>query len=187
MEDAAEALVTAYNALTSKLDELRTGSLQSESLLLAIERAVREQFSGSIVGADGSASYIFDLGFTIDKNGTLSLDADKLSNAIAADAEAVVDFFSAPDVGFGLGLANVLHSYVNSGGIIDSRTEGLNARSRSLDSESERLEFRLTQTEERFRGQFAALDSLLAQLQTTSSYLTQQLQNLPLNNPSSGS
>ena len=37
----------------------------------------------------------------------------------------------------------------------------------------------MEQIEARYRRQFTALDSLLAQLQSTSSYLAQQLANLP--------
>ena len=44
------------------------------------------------------------------------------------------------------------------------------------------IELRLERTEERLRAQFSALDSLLAQLNSTSTFLTQQLENLPLNN-----
>ena len=37
----------------------------------------------------------------------------------------------------------------------------------------------MEQIESRYRKQFTALDSLLAQLQTTSSYLAQQLASVP--------
>ena len=37
----------------------------------------------------------------------------------------------------------------------------------------------MEQIEARYRRQFTALDSLLSQLQTTSSYLAQQLANVP--------
>ena len=49
----------------------------------------------------------------------------------------------------------------------------------------ERIELRLENTEARLRAQFGALDSLLSQLNSTSSFLTQQLANLPLSNNSS--
>jgi flagellar hook-associated protein 2 len=45
--------------------------------------------------------------------------------------------------------------------------------------EKEALALRMEQIEARYRKQFTALDSLLSQLQTTSSYLSQQLANIP--------
>lgn len=43
----------------------------------------------------------------------------------------------------------------------------------------EALAERLTQIETRYRKQFSALDSLIASMNKTSAYLTQQLANLP--------
>jgi flagellar hook-associated protein 2 len=40
------------------------------------------------------------------------------------------------------------------------------------------LEFRLSTIEKRYRAQFTALDTLVSSLQTTGSYLSQQLASL---------
>ena len=45
--------------------------------------------------------------------------------------------------------------------------------------DKEALALRMEQIETRYRKQFTALDSLLSQLQTTSSYLAQQLASVP--------
>jgi len=51
----------------------------------------------------------------------------------------------------------------------------LNNKLGRLDDQKERMDFRLEQIEKRYRAQFTALDSMLASMQQTSSFLTQQL------------
>ena len=60
-----------------------------------------------------------------------------------------------------------------------SRVDGLNARVDLLQDQQARWDTRLASIETRLRAQFTALDSLVANLNSTSQYLTQQLANLP--------
>ncbi len=64
-------------------------------------------------------------------------------------------------------------------GAIEARTEGLNSRIERIDEQREALGRRLEALETRLLRQFNALDSLVSQLNNTSSFLTQQLANLP--------
>ena len=64
-------------------------------------------------------------------------------------------------------------------GDIALRNKALDTRSKSLTADLATLEARMTVLQRRYMKQFTALDSLLSQMQTTSSYLTQQLANLP--------
>ena len=59
-----------------------------------------------------------------------------------------------------------------------ARADGLNATIKSLGDQRDRLSIRLDATEKRLRAQYSALDSLIASMNTTSSYLTQQLASL---------
>ena len=62
---------------------------------------------------------------------------------------------------------------------LDSRISGLTAQVDSIADDRALLERRLELIEKRYRSQFSALDSLLNQLNSTSSFLTTQLENLP--------
>ena len=59
------------------------------------------------------------------------------------------------------------------------RQDGLNASIKSLDKQGEKILDRLTQIEARYRKQFTTLDTTISNLNKTSTYLTQQLANLP--------
>lgn len=86
-------------------------------------------------------------------------------------------------VGFSQGIAyqlnSMITSFLDTEGILDSRTDGIQDRIDDLDDQRESLDYRMELLEARYRAQFNALDGLLAQLQTTSDFLTQQLASLP--------
>lgn len=77
-------------------------------------------------------------------------------------------------------LQSVLSGFLDDGGIIESRTDGLQSSIDRIGDDREALNFRLEALEARFRQQFNALDTLLANLQSTSDFLAQQLANLPV-------
>jgi flagellar hook-associated protein 2 len=105
-------------------------------------------------------------------------DADGLKLEITGGALG-----SRGTVSFTRGMADLLdtfmETYLGDDNIIDSRTDGINTRIDSVEDDREDLALRIQQLEARYIAQFTALDLLLNQLQATSSYLTQQLANLP--------
>jgi len=68
---------------------------------------------------------------------------------------------------------------VKTGGVLSSRTEGLQSRISSLGDDREQLNRRLAALEKRYQAQFTAMDMLVGQLKSTGDYLTSQLANLP--------
>jgi flagellar hook-associated protein 2 len=77
------------------------------------------------------------------------------------------------------GLAARLSDWIDTlndeGGLLASRTDGLNAKLKRLDTQTDRETLRLEQVEKRYRAQYTALDTMMASMKQTSSYLTQQL------------
>jgi flagellar hook-associated protein 2 len=69
-----------------------------------------------------------------------------------------------------------------SDGVIASRTDGIQKTIKSLGISGEAKQVQLDATEKRLRAQFVALDSMMSQMQSTSSFLTQQLAALSQNN-----
>lgn len=86
-------------------------------------------------------------------------------------------------VGFSRGIAwqldQTLTSMLGTTGTLASRTEGIDRSIDDIESRREVLNKRLVDIEKRYRTQFNALDQLVASMQQTSNYLTQQLANLP--------
>jgi len=112
-----------------------------------------------------------------------------LRGAVGSKAEGlqllVADGSTGPRgaVDFSRGIAYQLNTLITSflatDGLLDSRTEGIQSRIEGIGDQKEVLDRKMEALEIRYRNQFNALDSLLAQLQTTSDFLTQQLASLP--------
>ncbi len=73
----------------------------------------------------------------------------------------------------------VLNSFLGSDGIIASREDGLNEGLEDIAEQRLDLDARISTLEARLIQQFTTLDSLIAQFNNTSSFLTLQLANLP--------
>ena len=76
-------------------------------------------------------------------------------------------------------LDGLIANFLKADGALDSRTDGIQDRIEDIEDQREKLDFRMDLLEARYRSQFNALDGLLAQLKTTSDFLTQQLASLP--------
>lgn len=83
--------------------------------------------------------------------------------------------------GYAYQLNNLATSFMGKEGLITNKADGLNVSIKAVDKERERFTARLEQTEKRYRAQFTALDTMLASMQATSNYLTQQLAALAAN------
>ena len=75
-------------------------------------------------------------------------------------------------------LGGVFDSVLGTTGAISNRIDGLNDRLAEIEAETRRIDTRIAATEARLRTQFTAADKLISQLNSTSSFLTQQLASL---------
>jgi flagellar hook-associated protein 2 len=93
----------------------------------------------------------------------------------AAGPRGIVDFAS----GFAVKLDQLVDNMLENDSLIDSRIDGINSSIEDIDTQRDSLNRRLDDVERRFRAQFAALDTLVANMTQTSNFLQQQLANLP--------
>ncbi|GAP65252.1 flagellar hook-associated protein 2 [Mizugakiibacter sediminis] len=181
------AFVASYNAFVTGAKQLasydaasgQSGPLLGDSTLLSISNQLAQRL-GAVVGASGDTyRALGDIGISFQVDGTLKLDGTALNNALAANPAQVAGLFTGSG-GYGASLNSLLDGYLDSNGILDSRTQSLNDRSKDLDDQQAALDARMSAEEAMYRAQFTALDTLLSSMKTTSSFLTQQLANMPL-------
>lgn len=72
-------------------------------------------------------------------------------------------------------LNKLADGFIGTEGLIPGRTTGINSSIAALGKQGDVLELRLTQIEKNYRAQFTALDVLIAGMNATSTFLTQQL------------
>jgi flagellar hook-associated protein 2 len=182
--EGMDQFVAAFNTLLEQVRELTkfnpdTGEgaiLAGDGTARSIASQLRSALLTPVDSGDDAYRYLVNIGIKTASSGKLEVDESKLSDALDADFGAVSTVLG----GAATALQDLIASFTESEGLIDARTDGLNARIDDIGDQRIRLDDRMVAVEARLMKQFTALDSLLAQLQNTSSYLAQQLANIPV-------
>ena len=172
-------LVTVINDLTAYDPETKTaGLLQGDATVRGIATQLRQALSNAVGGLDSDINTLAELGITTGDNGKLVLDSDALKEVMSEDFNAISQVFSGDD-GYASRFDKLIDGLVQTGGLLDIRTQGLEGQIDRIGDQRETLDRRIASIEARYTAQFNALDSLLGQLNSTGEFLTQQLANLP--------
>jgi flagellar hook-associated protein 2 len=178
---AVNDFAKAYNSLVTGLKPLSTfdaktkvaGPLLGDSTLRDFLTAVRRSLTATVSSATAYTN-LSQIGFSFAFDGTLSVDATKLGAAIDGNFDAVGKLFSSTD-GIAKRLDALVSQYTTSGGLLEARTKGLETSIDDIGDQRVVLQGRLDALQTRLRVQFNAMDTLVAQLKSTSNFLTQQL------------
>ena len=81
--------------------------------------------------------------------------------------------------GYAIKLNSLLTAVLASDGPLQSRKNGINASIKDVDDHRDKIQQRLPLQEARYRRQYSTLETMLSNMSKTSSYLSQQLSNLP--------
>ena len=114
---------------------------------------------------------LVDLGLKTSASGTLSLEGTALDDALAADPEGINALLDR----LGSTLDENLERFEGTDGLVQARINGFEARLDALDDRRERLDRRMVSVQARYEREFSALDTLIAGMNQTSSYLSVQL------------
>jgi flagellar hook-associated protein 2 len=197
VKTAINNMVESYNALSKALAEMTkydpatktAGSLQGDGLAVGLENALRRTLSG-LGASNGTFKRLSDVGVAFQSDGTLSVDNTKLTKALQS-VDDLKTFFTATPTGAQQtqGLAVQLKTYTQ--GLLDSTSGSLTYKNKALKTaidrntkEQDRMNDRLTRTEQRLNAQYSRLDSSMASLNALSAYVTQQVTSW--NNQKSG-
>lgn len=175
LKDTLQGFITAYNAALTTMrkqsaaggEGAAAGALSGDATPRAIMASMRNAVSTSY--AEFAA-----LGLKTAVDGTLSLDGSKFDSAIATNPGAVKSLLG-DDAEFGKNMRGLLQNYIGSDGLLPSRSKSLADRAKSISQQRTDLDARMERLEKAYRVRFTALDSMMAQLQGTSSYISQHL------------
>ena len=194
VRDQIEGFVDAFNGLIQTLDQLTaadpengvSAALSGDFTVRTLESQIRRTLSSSFSNLNSNFDNLVDIGITTAANGQLEIDDDRLNNALNNGLDDIEGLFSGTN-GIATRLDTLLDSYLNAGGTISSRETSLQESLSDITDQRDDLSLRLEGVERRFRQRFAALDALVAQFNSTGTFLTQQLANTAaiINRPSS--
>jgi flagellar hook-associated protein 2 len=185
VEGRVNNFVTAYNALVSQISRLRSydavtetaGPMLGDSLLGGIESQLRRTISEAVPEANEAYATLASIGITTQADGKLALDTGKLNKALNADFEAVGKLFGS-EQGVGAKLFTQMEDRLKSGAALDARSKTLVDQQEAIQTRKDNIEVRMAAVQAGYLTQFTRLDTLLSQLQVTSSYLSQQIESL---------
>lgn len=187
-KEKVNAFVTAYNTLRTMMTRLggydaatqTGGPMQGDALLSSIDAEIRRTLSTPVTEAGATAQTLAAIGVKSNpKDGTLSVDATQLDNALAADFEGIAKLFGSPSVGVAAKLHQQITDRIADGAAIDSRKESLLSEQRALTQKKADIDKRMEIVQQTYLRQFTRLDTLLSSLSATSAYLGQQIDSLP--------
>ncbi len=187
---AINAFVKAYNDAIAGIKQMtnydaankKAAVLTGDSTARSIQSQLANLVFANVSGLAGDISRLSDIGITVQKDGTLALDSGKLSAALADPDKDVAALFTrteAGNEGIAVRFYSMLEGILGASGLIASRTDGINDSIKDLQKRADALNLRLAQIEQRYRAQFSALDTMIASMLKTSSFLERQLAALP--------
>ena len=164
-------LLSDYNAATGE-----AGLLNGDATIRTAERQLERILYGSISDGSGAYTNLSQLGITTGEKGKLELDQTMLNSALETNFNDIGEFFAGTN-GLAKQLDDLTTGFLSTTGIISVREDGFDATLKEISADRVALDQKLATIEARTRQQFAALDILLGQLNSTSEFLTQQLAN----------
>ncbi|BDF95026.1 flagellar filament capping protein FliD [Pseudoalteromonas haloplanktis] len=181
------SFIESYNELLTlsnnlgKSGESGAGVMAGDSMLRGVMSKLRQQLTNEVGLSDGSALSLSQLGVEADRYGKLTLDSERLDEKIESNVDLVQEFFLGEndDDGFAQSFDELMSFYTDSDGVVQNRIDSKQNQLNSIDDE--RIDFarKMESLESRLYAQYNSMDLLVAQLNSTSSYVQAQLENMP--------
>ncbi len=182
------SFIESYNELLElsknlgRSGEDGAGVMAGDSMLRGVMSKLRQQLTNEVGLSDGSSLSLSKLGVEADRYGKLTLDTERLDEQVKADVDLVQEFFlgdNEDEGGFAQSFDELMSFYTDSDGIVQNRIDSKQTQLDGLDDE--RIDFarKMESLESRLYAQYNSMDLLVAQLNSTSSYVQAQLDNMP--------
>ena len=172
---ALNSLVQSYNSVNRTIASVtaKGAVLQGDWAVLGLQRQARALLGSAQSG--GSYTTLSQLGVSFQKDGSLALDSTKLAAALSSSVTDV----SSLTKSVGSAIKSAADNLLGTTGPLANETDGINRSIKDICSRRTAIQSRLDATQARYQAQFSALDTLLSGMNSTSSFLNQQLGNLP--------
>jgi flagellar hook-associated protein 2 len=181
--DAVKKVVDAYNDVAKVLNaQLSYGGVKKgedtlfgdpgiQALQRNLSRTVVTTYAGN--GTVGNGTSARDLGITLNADGTLALDATKLTAAVAKDPSALEKLLvGTSSNGLSAALQSLSTDYTGSAGTIATKQSGLRSMVSRYQDQIDRIDSSAEAMEERLRLQYSRLEQSVSSMQSQLSYLS---------------
>ena len=182
LKEKFKALVVAYNdanimlnVLADKDSTVETygGALSGDSTVNTVRNQFRNLITSASTTAGTDASYLWQVGISLTKEGPIELDETKLDTALSTNFDNVVKMitgntnnlsaYSIADAGIAGEAVRKLTKLVASNGMLTTQSDSTSAQISKYKVDLQNLEDRMTKLLERYQTQFGAMDSFVSQ------------------------
>lgn len=208
-EENIKAFITSYNALVDQVSSLTRsrvmgsdgtvtlegGALAGDSLPRNVMNQLRGILGSAVTDATDGLNTFYAMGITMDKDGKLEISTStefntetgqmRFDKALSENYDDLAKLFGG-EGGLVSKMESVISEYTKSGGILASRQDTIQSQLRENTKASEAASRYIASYEDQLRKRYAALDTLLGQMQRQQANVTAALSSLPnLNNKKS--
>ncbi|TDR71450.1 flagellar filament capping protein FliD [Paludibacterium purpuratum] len=178
IQNKVQSFVTAYNKLQSDSTSLYGGDLQGDFNLVQLQNTFNSLLQTPISGANGTTevAYLAQVGVSIQKDGSLSLDSTALNSAISNNATAVANVFgNSNNDGYAQRFNTQINNLLGPQGLITTKTTSLNQMASDEKTRITQEQTRLSTVQAGYLSLYTNLNSALMQMEQTSSSLAKMI------------
>lgn len=181
-----QSFVKGYNDVAAFINSQSTingssgGVLNGDSGVSVIKRKLQNLLT-TTVDNSGSFAALSQLGLKTQKDGTLELDDEILTDAIQKNLEDVEKLLvgEGDTDGVAVKFQNYLEDITDSiDGVLAGTKKSTESNLKRIDNRIDQIEMRLSHREETMRRQYAALEELVSGMNNQSAFITQQMNML---------
>jgi len=170
--------VISFVTSQSTMGDTNGGVLSGDSGLSTIKRFLQDKLT-TLTDNTGNFKALSQLGLETQKDGTITLNNDTLTDAIENDLDSLVSLLAGDGDEFG-GIAETFNDYLenltsSSSGLLAGRKESITANISRIDNRIEQTELRLAKREKMLNAQFTAMEQMVSLMNAQSDFLTQQM------------
>jgi flagellar hook-associated protein 2 len=182
--------VTAVNGVLSSIQTLTgydpstqtAGPLNGNATLQAFQNQL-QSILGQVTNSSGGVKSLTDLGINAGTDGSYATDNTKLGNALSASLASIGNLLGGTN-GIATKIANLVDGYTKPGGLLDTINKGLQTSLSNVSRQQSDLSTQLAAYSARLTAQYNAMDTAVALLKQTQTYLNAEFN--PSANAASG-
>lgn len=190
-------LVTTFNDVKAVFNELQNGddaedeligSLATDSTLRNVIRSIQNKLTSPISTASGDINYMTDMGIGFTREGTLEVNESRLDTVLSSSFDDVVTAFTAntenqteygeASRGLAGDMSVLIASFTKTLGSVSSEIRNAEEALTTYETRLAELDARMARIQDRYTQQFSAMQQIVDQMNSTSDYLTSQLNAL---------
>lgn len=185
---AVKEFVSQYNSTMSFIGEQlkvgdpssssnKVGALVGDSALVRLQTQLRSLVTSTVGTGSNTIKNVKDIGITVDRYGSASLDETKLKEMLAENPVAIEKLFTTPEKN---GVADSMHGLIDTfvskkNGIISTKATTYDKMIKDISKQVEQFNERLVKKREYYVKKFTALDTAMMQAESQMNYLMSQM------------